>query len=342
MYASHRDACILSKYAADLTKRLDALYESDGLSENVVAYRRLGLANFDFSAEAQKFVRSQSSCVALCFDITGFFDNLDHSILKSRLKSILDVSHLPADWYAIFRHVTKFSSISRASLSANQEFKKRIAQDTKAPIATISEVLAAGIDIETNPKKIGIPQGTPISAVLSNLYMVEIDRILADVCRVAGAFYRRYSDDILIICPLSKETKVAETLKHAVATHRLEIKDEKTERAEFAAGCDRVFQYLGFNVSKRMATVRPSSLARQWRKAKYAIRRTKRDGERAIAEGRASKIFTKRLRRRFQPVGAKNFSRYVRRAAEKFQSKEMRQQVLKWERMVDKAIRESE
>jgi RNA-directed DNA polymerase len=63
-------------------------------------------------------------------------------------------------------------------------------------------------------------------------------------------------------------------------------------------------------------------------------------GEQAIVERRATKIYTKRLRKRFQPVGARNFSKYARVAADEFSSKKIVRQVMKLERMVDQAIRE--
>jgi RNA-directed DNA polymerase len=55
---------------------------------------------------------------------------------------------------------------------------------------------------------------------------------------------------------------------------------------------------------------------------------------------RADKIYTKRLRKRFAPVGARNFSKYARRAAVAFGSKRIVRQVARLERMVDQAIRE--
>lgn len=83
MYASHRDACILSKYAYDLSGRLDLFYETNGLCDHVIAYRKLGKSNYVFSSEAYRFAVSELPCIVLCFDITGFFDNLDHAILKN-------------------------------------------------------------------------------------------------------------------------------------------------------------------------------------------------------------------------------------------------------------------
>ena len=164
MFASHRDSCILSKYTFDLSHKLDQLYKQSGIENSVIAYRKLGRANYHFSADAYRFAKSRNRCVILCFDITGFFDNLDHGILKSRLKQLLGVNELPKDWYAVFRHVTKFSKVERSALEANEEFAKRMKERSSKPIATINELHKAGIAITENPNRFGIPQGTPISS----------------------------------------------------------------------------------------------------------------------------------------------------------------------------------
>lgn len=340
MFASHRDACILSKYTFDLSRLLDQHYIQSGLENSVIAYRKLGRANYHFSADAYRFAEARNRCVVLCFDITGFFDNLDHRILKNRLKQLLAVDELPKDWYAIFRHVTKFSKVERTALEANEEFAKRLKERSRKPIATIDELHKAGIAITENPNRFGIPQGTPISAALSNLYMLDVDRVMVEACAKIDGLYQRYSDDILVICPTEQEDEITNALKAAVSAHKLEIKDEKTERALFEPGSVDNFQYLGFSVDQEGATIRPSSLARAYRNAKRSIRRTKRIGEKAMAEGRATKIYTKRLRERFQPVNTQNLSKYARRAAGEFGSKKIVRQVVKLERMVDQAIRD--
>lgn len=340
MFASHRDACILSKYSFELSQLLDQHYLKSGLDKHVIAYRKLGRANYNFSADAYRFAKSKGKCVVLCYDITGFFDNLDHSILKSRLKRLLNVDELSSDWYPVFRHVTNYNKVKKGDLMANPEFGPRMKGNSQEPIATISEVIAAGIEISPNPNKYGIPQGTPISSALSNLYMLDVDQVMMEACNKVGGLYQRYSDDILVICPPEHETVIANELKAAVTAHKLQIKDEKTERADFELGSKDVFQYLGFNVAQDGAFIRPASLGRQWRKAKRSIRITKKIGEQAIAEGRATKVFTKKLRKRFQPVGTKNFSKYARRAADAFGSKQIVRQVSRLERMVDRAIRD--
>ena len=49
MFASHRDACILSKYSADLVGRLDQWYAANNLDDTVIAYRSLGRSNYHFA-----------------------------------------------------------------------------------------------------------------------------------------------------------------------------------------------------------------------------------------------------------------------------------------------------
>ena len=340
MYASHRDRCILAKYAFELSKSLDNFYNLEGLSAIVIGYRRLGKSNYDFSAEACRFALAHSPCVVLCFDITGFFDHLDHRLLKDRLKRLLGVSELPFDWYAVFRQVTRFRYVNRDALAAHPIFGLKLKSKKREPVATIAAVKAAGIEIISNPNMFGIPQGTPISSVFSNLYMMDLDREMASICSASGALYQRYSDDILIVCGLEEEKSITTALADAVKGHSLEIKDEKTERVIFDSISQMAFQYLGFNVTPKGSTIRPSSLARQWRKFKYSLAKTRKVAAKAIAEGEADQVYTKRLRRRFYPVGVRNFSSYARRAAKAFGSRTIIRQVLRLERRVDKAIRD--
>jgi hypothetical protein len=46
----------------------------------------------------------------------------------------------------------------------------------------------------------GIPQGSAMSALLSNVYLIDFDEYLQILGQKMGFAYRRYCDDILIIC----------------------------------------------------------------------------------------------------------------------------------------------
>jgi len=76
----------------------------------------------------------------------------------------------------------------------------------------------------------GIPQGSPISCVLANLYMLELDEQMSALVSKQGGIYRRYSDDILIVCPLVNAQKSQDVLSQCLRELRLEIKAKKTER----------------------------------------------------------------------------------------------------------------
>ncbi len=91
--------------------------------------------------------------------------------------------------------------------------------------------------------------------------MMDVDRGMAALCDACGALYQRYSDDILVICRIEQEARIRDALLVAVKSHKLEIKAEKTERAVFDAANPKAFQYLGFNVTPSVASIRPSSLA---------------------------------------------------------------------------------
>jgi RNA-directed DNA polymerase len=163
-YASHRDACIFSYYAHLLNSALDKYYDYKSIGESIIAYRSLGRGSYDFSAEVYKFASTNSPVVILAFDVTGFFDNLDHLHLKNRIKTILGFSELPADWYAIYRAVTNFHYVEKEELARHPEFSVRIRSPKIKYIATIEDLKSAKIAFRPNPKvevgeRKGIPQG---------------------------------------------------------------------------------------------------------------------------------------------------------------------------------------
>ena len=230
----------MAYYAHLLNEALDARYAVDGTGENAIAYRALGRSNGDFAAEAFRFAQANAPVVILAFDVTSFFDTFDHGLLKARLKSVLGMSELPEDWYKVFRHITAFHYVELDELKRHPVFGLRIAERSRDRIASVEELKAAGVTFHPNPElakgfKRGIPQGTPISAAASNAYMVEFDVAARAFCEGIGALYRRYSDDILVICK-PQDANVAEAkIMDLIVRERLEINPAKTEKtATFA------------------------------------------------------------------------------------------------------------
>jgi hypothetical protein len=328
MHPSHRDACILAKYSAVVSERLDAWYAAKSLGQSVIANRALGKSNYHFAETAQAFVRQRGAVEAMCFDVTGFFDNIEHKRLKQRLKWLLETDELSSDWHGVFRAVTKYSAVRRADLNDHPVFSKRMKQrSSQRPIATVKELKAAGIPIAVNKTGIGVPQGTPISASLSNLYLVDFDLAMKRLADEKGALYQRYSDDILIICQPEHADEFAAAVEAALNAEALELQDSKTVRQRFDGNNQSDFQYLGYQLGHDDALVRPGSLSRQWRTLKRAMKRSRFKAQKLAAAGERDKIFTKKLRRRFTQVGARNFLAYADRSAEQLESKAIRQQI---------------
>lgn len=344
-YASHRDACILSYYAYLLGCEMEKRYVNFGLSDSVIAYRALGKANYTFAAEAMAFAETNAPVVVLAFDVTGFFDNLDHKRLKRRLKDILKVPTLDDGWISVFRYVTRFHFVALDDLKSHAVLGARLKERFHSPFARVSELKQFGISFRPNPTPgKGIPQGTPISAALSNLYMLAFDVAAKSYCDEKRALYRRYSDDILIICKPGDEVAIEAEVTRLIAVEKLELNAGKTERTKFDASTThavkgKVAQYLGFNLHEGGAAIRQSSLSRQWRKMRRSFSRTRRVALAAIAAGKADKAWTKKLRRRFTALQFRNFSSYGRRSAAAFGPDEkIRKQVRKFERAVEKEL----
>lgn len=358
-YASHRDACILSYYAFQLNCALDNHYEISGVDKNVIAYRALGQANYHFAAEALAFARNEAPVTILAFDVTGFFDNLDHALLKKRLGKLLGVSELSDDWYKVFKFITRFHYVNLDEIKSHPIFGPRMAESNWDRIASVEELKANDITFYPNPELVkgyrrGIPQGTPISAVASNLYMIDFDLEAVKICKKLGAFYRRYSDDILIICKPEDASVIEGAIHRLIDSEKLEIASHKTEKTEFNPGTtvprrSKAAQYLGFTLDEGGPAIRESSLSRQWRKMRRAMKRARKSAAWRVAAGKDSKVYTKKLYRKFSYIKIKddneiralrNFSSYGRRSAEAFGGDEkISSQIKRFERA---ALREIE
>src|SRR5690606_28681645 len=87
----------------------------------VLAYRTDlgGKSNIQFAKEAfdhAKRLSSEGPCTAIALDIKGYFDSIDHELLKKRWCELIGQRQLPEDQYKIFRSLTKYSYANKNSI----------------------------------------------------------------------------------------------------------------------------------------------------------------------------------------------------------------------------------
>lgn len=297
-YAAHRDSHIFAHYADILNECYENVVRERGLHDCITAFRSLdGRRNIHFANEVFEFIRQTDSCAALAMDVTDFFGNLVHSKLKAAWSSIIQQERLSDDHYAVFKAVTKYCHVDREALyealhiPRNNPRKRgghRLPSDDLnrlcPPIRFREMVRDAGL-LQINTSGKGIPQGSPISAVLSNIYMFETDIILNQFATDHGGLYRRYCDDILFVMPtIELRDQAKQMIEAKLSELRLEFNPGKTEEIYFGPErpiTGKPLQYLGFTFDGRYKRIRPASVARFYRKMPRGVLRTKLHRQRA-------------------------------------------------------------
>jgi RNA-directed DNA polymerase len=102
----------------------------------------------------------------------------------------------------------------------------------------------------------GVPQGSGLSPLLSNLYLHPLDRVVSH----AGYVIVRYCDDLVLLCRTPADAEAALALVQTwMAQHGLRLHPEKTRIVDGRKGDDG-FDFLGYRFAGGRRYVRPKSL----------------------------------------------------------------------------------
>ncbi len=287
--ASHRDAAVYSYYGMILGELYEERLHALGLELVPTAFRKVGRGrcNIDHAKEVFDFINANRPCVALGFDVEKFFDRLSHIRLRSAWAGILGLDRLPADHYRVYRSLTRFSWVDRKHVFSEfgiSIFNPKMENSDNPRNRFCSEevfrsrVRGNGL-LQHNPdQNRGIPQGSPMSTILSNLYMLKIDEVLNAWALQNGGLYRRYCDDIVLVVP-PERAQTTEFVVHALMHEsELTLNESKTERVVFDAATKSVAQdgkslpYLGFVFDGNLVRLRQSSLDRYYGKMRKGVR----------------------------------------------------------------------
>lgn len=317
-YATHLDRCIYQYYSYLLNNLYNKRVRLDGTSNAAVAYRTdLQKCNIHFSKSAFDFIKSHDSCCIMVGDFKSFFDSLDHKYLKTRLCDLLGSSSLPDDWYSVYKSITKYAesriediakfigkSTSHTdykdinklyrlmSMKDFHRFKKCSFRNLRKSDGNKEYFHSA---VEKNRKCYGIPQGSSISAVFANVYMLDFDKKIYEYIRACNGFYMRYCDDFIIILPgtgkdyfLQKYTTIKNYIEEIP---RLVLEVNKTQVYEYRnqsiVNCNTYISnkkesivrnrinYLGFSFDGKKISIRDKTLSKYYYRMYRKVRAAK-------------------------------------------------------------------
>ncbi len=309
-YAAHIDRCIYQYYSFLLGEQYNQRVAKDGISQCAVAYRTdLGQNNIHFAKRAIDFIRTNAPCYVMIGDFTHFFDSLDHRYLKQQWCSLLEKTELPRDHYQVFKSVTHYSTWELSDLLELNRLKDtragRRALNEKMTVLTPEQFKINRKHMQKHEEPFGIPQGSPISGLLANVYMLEVDKEIHDLVVDSNGLYMRYSDDFIVVLPdegSSTHKTLGDISTRFNAIVGLKLEPEKTQYfkfedqmlkncgAEFSVpveGQKRYINFLGFTFDGKHVSIRAKTTGkyyyRMYSKAK-TVRRSKGTGRRVSAD----------------------------------------------------------
>ena len=175
----------------------------------------------------------------------------------------------------------------------------------------------------------GIPQGSPISAVLANIYMLDADALIYQAVMKCKGFYMRYSDDFIVVLPGKNQIDTFKSIIDIInAIPGLKLENRKTQFFQvdtstvinigksFSIDADdsqKKINFLGFSFDGKNIFVRAKTVSKYYYRMNHKAK--------VIAKNRELKGADK-LYQRYSERGAfgkrGNFFTYINNAEREF------------------------
>ena len=286
MYSCHLDRYIYEYYAHLINCMYNERVKIDGTNKCAVAYRNnLHKNNIHFAKEAFDSIRRNRNAYILIGDFTGYFDNMSHAHLKKMLCSLLQLQCLPDDYYAVFRSITKYSYIELSQVKTYKSMDKKQFYAVERLFSPNEFHVFKKGNVHRNKNDYGIPQGSAISAVFSNVYLLDLDKRIKDFATSQGGFYRRYCDDFIVVLPdngVERFVLQAQKILRLIdEIPNLTLQPQKAKAYHFSTdhvkncsnaifpeyqdGSDLI-NYLGFSFDGSTISIRQKTIAKYYRR----------------------------------------------------------------------------
>ncbi len=189
-----------------LARVLTPLFEAE-FEECSYAYRKGRSVNMALQRVEQ--LRDNGYSWVVDCDISSFFDEIDHQVLLREVKKLVTdqaIIHLIGLW------------LSALVVDGPQRFRLHK----------------------------GVPQGSPISPLLANLYLDQLDEAMLD----ENLRMIRFADDFLILCRKKESAdKALQFTAEVLESLRLKLHEQKTRVVDFKGG----FRFLGVEFVRSLA-----------------------------------------------------------------------------------------
>jgi RNA-directed DNA polymerase len=233
---------------------LEPIFEAD-LPPEQYAYRRERNAQQAVVEVQELLFRGHPEVVDA--DLADYFGSIPHAeLLKSAARRIVDrrVLHLIKMWL-------------------------------ECPVEETDDRGRKTRTTEARDKRRGIPQGSPISPLLANLYMRRFVRAwkMFGLEQSLGSRIVTYADDLVILCRKGKAKEALSRLREIMGKLKLTVNEEKTRICEVPGG---EFDFLGYTFG-RMYSARTGKAYLGFRPSRKSIQRMVENVHALTARSRA-------------------------------------------------------
>jgi group II intron reverse transcriptase/maturase len=174
-----------------------------------------------------------------------------------------------ADYFGSIPHAELLKSVSRRIV--DRRVLHLIKMWLDCPVEETDDRGRKTRTTEARDKRRGIPQGSPISPLLANLYMRRF--VLGwkklGLERSLGTRLVTYADDLVILCRKGKAEEALQWLREIMGKLKLAVNEEKTRVCKVPEG---EFDFLGYTFG-RMYSARTGQARLGYRPSKKSIKR---------------------------------------------------------------------
>jgi len=174
-----------------------------------------------------------------------------------------------ADYFGSIPHADLMKSVARRVV--DRRVLHLIKMWLECPVEETDDRGRKTRTTEARDKRCGIPQGSPISPLLANLYMRRF--VLGwqklGLERSLGARLVTYADDLVIVCRKGNAEEALQRLRELMSKLKLTVNEEKTRICKVP---ENEFDFLGYTFG-RMYSARTGEARLGYRPSKKSIKR---------------------------------------------------------------------